>query len=588
MPGEQDKAVAKKIIHSDWATRSQVEECLRRQKNLEEKGSSASLLEILVEQEYISPHQRTTLLKAIKKQRLFGEIAAEMGIITREQLEECLELQKRLQTDKSAQGVSKLIGEILFSKGYITEKQIKVVLKDQKKELPQEKENPKLATCKHCGAKFNIKLLAGGRKLKCGKCGKTLEATKKQNKNKNKLTLSLNQLMRSRRKKISIPGYTILQVLGEDSTGMTYKACYTLDKNQEVVIKLYNKETCEDKEFMAKLELAVKRASTLQIPNIRKNYGISRSKDKKGAPLIYIVSEYIKGESIGQLLEKGTEVSVKKALTIITRLAKILKYAYQEGVLHGDIAPHNVIISKEGKVILTNLGVPNKVIKNIFKVVEQQGATSLYLAPEMLSENQPIDHRSDIYSLGVLFYQLLAKNPPFVGNSPFEILNRVTEEVPLPPLQVFNSDVPESISRIVEKMLEIDPNNRYDNYATLIHDLQHPTKAQSTVSYDDVIEEEVDDDEKPLTLRAAKEKVPQNPKEAGTLERKQATQIPWGKLTLLGIALLIGGYLYSNHAHAKKQEKIQEEFLFLRKKVTKLQGTLEGMKKAAKKLKSYN
>lgn len=585
-----------------------------------------------------------------QKRRPFGEIAIELKLIDKKQLQECLGIQERIK--KSGQeallGFPPYIGEILVSRNYIQAEQIKQVLAQQQEEnkledekqretppaitrtpvgvapipeppvtttpatameamipevtaeeldlaeeptvkaneppLSPEKEaeesesakDKEMVACSHCGTQFNKSLLDTNKRLKCGNCGKhvlgSAEQTQKNVKKfAPKITFSLPQFVRSRLKKIAIPGYQIFDLLGEDTTGSTYQACRVSDAANPVVIKIFNEETRLDEKFITQVGEMVRRASTLHLHHVRKIHEIGRCPVPGSGDLVYVVSEYVEGKSLRQVLAQGTIISIEKAITIGTRLAKILLHAYEVGLTHGDIAPHNILISQEGKVVLANLGIPNKVAQNLFYFAEMDGSTALYVAPEVVSATQTCDYRSDIYSLGALLYQLLAKRPAFEGKSPFETLNRLTADVALPPIQLYNPQVSPEIFKILEKMMEPDPEKRYQKYSELIAHLQDPQKIHNVetsfpvplVPTEESKRREEEESLKPLSGKAL----------------HSSSQMSWGKIIFAGVLILVVGWWILGSmsrakeiAQAKKEyEDLQKEFRKHKENVEKLQ-----------------
>lgn len=642
-----DDKIAKYVIKSDWATQEQVQECLDYQEQIKRGGLTPPfLLDVLVQKQYISPSQRETLLKSMRKKgvRLFGEIAIDFQFVTYAQMQECLEIQEKIKKtgQENALGFPPYIGEILVSKNYMRSEEIKLILEAQKKEaaskenkalekaveelvIPQilsdsgtqdmiklnfgtekavdqdniptadapakePKEAKEMRTCKHCGSQFHISAKANEKKMRCGQCGKLVlgesASSKKDIGLAQKITLSLPKFGRTQVKKLSIPDYQLGDTLGEDSTGTTYQAVHLPDKNP-VVIKVYNEETCADAKFMAQLSEAAHKCISLHIPNTRKTLKIQRApKDNK--EFIYLVSEYVEGKSLRQVIQQATPISVEKALTIITRLAKVLQYANEEGVIHGDIAPHNILISKEGKVIVANLGIPNKTVNNLSRIAQQDGMAPLYMAPELLDENRQPDYRSDIYSLGALFYYILARRPAFQGSSPFETLNRINDNIPVPAIQLYNKEVPLDVFRIIEKMMETEASLRYQNYQDLVNHLHDPhmvnqvvplTEETEKMENDEPPEEkhkverpEEDKGEKTLARVVATETYDTGEPEADdnlrTLSARNAgggLEIPWNKIILIAILVMaVGIPLYFNMEKQRKVDQAAQEYYRLR------------------------
>ena len=625
MPDIEDKLVAKAVIKSQWATAEQVRECWEFQNQERQNGRTPlSLLNLLLEKNYISTTQKESLVKKINKKnaRLFGEIAIDLKLITRVQLQECLDIQDRVK--KSGQedllGFPPYLGEILVSKNYIDPEAIDRILEEQNnKEIAikagdkKREEFKESVTCKHCGAQFNMKLMGSSKKLKCGQCGQSLlsESTvKKEPVNLvQKITLSLPKFGRARGKKATLPGYQIIETLGEDFTGITYRACKEGDKNQ-LAIKVFNEEAGNDEKFIGQLKKMVQRQESLHIPNIRRCLSVD-SYEAEGRHITYLVSEFIEGKSLRQVLHQGTPISTEKALTITTRIAKILQYAYEDGLFHGDVALHNILISKEGKVIVANLGIPNKTINNLFRIAEMDGIAPLYIPPELLDENKQCDQRSDIYCLGSVLYQLLAKRPPFQGTSPFEVLSRINENTPLPPIRVYNSDVSSNISDIIEKMMEPDIEKRYQTYYELIAHLHDPQQAHITKVAETVVPQdtqpEAETEPQPIEqpqeafdtreqqasetlarISAPTEESRRNEEESSLRQLSQhKDEIPWQKIvTAAAFLLIIGIPVYLSMAKAQQIEQAKKAYFTLREEVSRQKKNIDKAESLEKKMRT--
>ena len=244
-----------------------------------------------------------------------------------------------------------------------------------------------------------------------------------------------------------------------------------------------------------------------------------------------------------------------KALKIVLRLAKILSYAHKESLFHGDISPRNIIISETGKVVLINLGIPTKVVKDVFAIAQKQGKAPLYLAPEHLLEGQTPDHRSDIYSLGILLYQLLAGAPPLMGSTPFDALNRLTESTPLPPLQIYNAEVSGGLVKIIEKMAAPEMEDRYQNYSELLMDLRNPDRSKSAQDSQQQVQAanaKADNQSiaphPPLEVIDSTEEVRREEESIKQwTSRTGKASIPWGRILVAGILIAVVGWGIINY-----------------------------------------
>ncbi len=407
--------------------------------------------------------------------KLLGNLAAKFEWITPEQLQECLSIQEKASR-KGSPAPSLL--DLLIEREYLTKSQKQMLLDEWKKKSERmdsqiqewkDDEEKQHIICQSCGAHFRLDLHKVPKNFKCGQCGTVLKIPRPASKFSEKMGKTLAFLSMSKYKKIQIPGYSVVDQIREDATGTLYKGVEE-QENTFVWIKAFNQETCSDLAFINNVEALVKKTIPLNIPNISRNLECITL-----ANHIYVVSEFIEGETLQELFQRQVEISCDKALKIGIRVAKILQAAKKAGVFHGDLNPHTIMVSKAGKVVLTQF-FPSKVVRNVFHIVEKEGIAPLYLAPEYISGKEPPDYRSDIYALGAILYHALAGRPPLEGNTPLALLTIQSEKAQVPPLHLYNSSVSDEICKIIEKMMSMDLSTRYQNYEELIEDLQYPNQ----------------------------------------------------------------------------------------------------------------
>lgn len=405
-----------------------------------------------------------------------GKLAVKLGLITENQLQECLQIQEQKQ--KSDQDMPGLL-DILVERQYLTQIQKEKLIEDWKKKNQQlnkpadqmkEDENKQHIICQSCGAHFRLDIHKLPKNFKCGQCGASLQIPQTQKRLRDKVSKTLSFLgVSSHRKKVIVPGYKLQDKIREDATGILYKAI-SEETNKTVLIKIFNEETRNDTAFMPVLQNTIQKSLSLDIPYLSRNLQFG-SHEKS----VFVVSEYVEGPTLAELLQRNSEISVEKAFKIIIRVAKILKQTAASGIMHGDLTPHHIIIAPNGKVVVTQFGIPAKAVRNVFFIVEKDGIAPLYLAPEHVSGNEPPDYHSDIYSLGTILYHILAGRPPLEGNTPFALLTIMSENIPLPSLHLYNPNIPDEICQIVEKMMAFERKERYSSYEDLIEDLQNPS-----------------------------------------------------------------------------------------------------------------
>lgn len=261
--------------------------------------------------------------------------------------------------------------------------------------------------------------------------------------------------------------YEIESVIGEGGMAVVYKAfCHRL--NRFVAIKVLRDEFAEDEEFRRRFLAESHAIAMLSHPNIVAVYDVSSCDGVE-----YIVMELIDGITLKQYLKKRGAISWKEAVHFAKQIAKALSHAHQRGIVHRDIKPQNIMLLRDGTIKVADFGIAalgderqdsNEAIGSIH-----------YIAPEQARGNDP-DARSDIYSLGVVMYEMLAGVKPFTGDSINEIAAKHLE--PPVPISEYTPDVPEELERIVEKAMDPDIEERYQSADKLYDALEAFTRRQ--------------------------------------------------------------------------------------------------------------
>jgi tRNA A-37 threonylcarbamoyl transferase component Bud32 len=269
----------------------------------------------------------------------------------------------------------------------------------------------------------------------------------------------------------TIGKYRLVEPLGRGGMAEVYKA-YQPGLDRYVAIKLMHAFLSEDKDFLARFQREAKLVASMRHPNIVQVHDF----DAEGG-VYYMVMEFIDGETLKgrlqSLEEKDQWISIDEAVRLILSVGSALKYAHRLGMVHRDVKPANVMIDKQGSVILTDFGIAKIFAGGAGTQLTASGAmvgTPSYMAPEQ-GLGQPGDERSDIYSLGVMLYQLVTARLPFEADTPIAVVLKHVNEPPPPPRQV-NPEVPEIIERIIVKSLAKNPDERYQHIGDMLNDLK--------------------------------------------------------------------------------------------------------------------
>lgn len=256
--------------------------------------------------------------------------------------------------------------------------------------------------------------------------------------------------------------YEIIDKVGSGGMADVYKAkCHRLNRN--VAIKILKPEYSSDKNFVSKFRAEAQSAAGLSHPNIVNVYDVG---DDDG--LYYIVMELVEGITLKKFIERKGQLEIKEAIGISIQIAQGMEAAHMNHIVHRDIKPQNIIISRDGKVKVTDFGIAKAATSN---TISQNAVGSVhYLSPEQARGGYS-DERSDIYSLGVTLYEMLCGKVPFAGDNSVSVaLSHINDEAV--PIREIRPDVPASIEKIVQKCMQKKPERRYLTASELIADLK--------------------------------------------------------------------------------------------------------------------
>lgn len=259
--------------------------------------------------------------------------------------------------------------------------------------------------------------------------------------------------------------YEILDMIGAGGMAVVYKAyCHRL--HRFVAIKILRSDFASDSEFRRRFHDEAQAVAMLSHPNIVSVYDISRNDD-----LDYIVMELIDGITLKQYMKKkGSPLGWKEALHYISQIMRALGHAHSRGIIHRDIKPQNIMVLRDGSVRVADFGIA-RVMSAAQNTLTQEALGSVhYISPEQ-ARGSNIDERADIYSAGVVLYEMLTGRLPFEGDSPVSVAIQHISSIPLSPRDL-NKDIPEALETITLKAMASKVERRYRNAAEMTRDLE--------------------------------------------------------------------------------------------------------------------
>ena len=264
--------------------------------------------------------------------------------------------------------------------------------------------------------------------------------------------------------------YEILEVLGTGGMAVVYKArCHRL--NRLVAIKILREEYTQDEEFRRRFHAESQAVAMLSHPNIVSVYDVSTACDAD-----YIVMELIDGITLKQYMEKKGVLNWKETLHFAIQIGKALDHAHGRGIVHRDIKPHNVMVLKNGSVKVTDFGIARVMSKSNTLTKEALGSVH-YISPEQAKGGR-VDNRSDLYSLGVVMYEMMTGRPPYDGESPVAVaIQHINGKAVMP--SVLNPNIPGGLEQIIMKSMALSPADRYASTGAMLMDMDEFRKNPS-------------------------------------------------------------------------------------------------------------
>jgi tRNA A-37 threonylcarbamoyl transferase component Bud32/DNA-directed RNA polymerase subunit RPC12/RpoP len=462
LAGEENILVGKIALNNRFITREQLDECIK----LQREG----------------------------RREPIGKLLQEKGYITKTQLVTVLELQdKRLTRPHATLRVPKkeiLFGRLAIKLAMVTKEQVyeslreQAILRDMGKKyrlgqvmimrgylsVPQVEmllkvQHKTILQCPKCSTQFNVEGYLPGMKIECRKCGSgTLEEPSKLDSPE-----VAEDEHRSRLAGHRIGDYELLEEISRGGMGVVYRA-KRKDFKRTVALKMLLDEKRSSENEIVRFKHEAESVARLSHPNIVAIYDLNEAGGQ-----YYYAMEFVEGESLEDVLERGRP-GIRKSLEITLTLTRALQHAHSQGIYHRDVKPSNILIEKStGRIVLTDFGlaVQQEQTSRLTRSGYVMG-TPAYMAPEQCqrqSSPSAFDARTDIYQLGTVLYEMITGVPPFDSPSPIEILlHKISEDAPEP--RLVNRAIPLAVQEICLLCLQRDKAQRYQSCEELAEDIE--------------------------------------------------------------------------------------------------------------------
>lgn len=325
--------------------------------------------------------------------------------------------------------------------------------------------------------------------------------------------------------------YILLERVGEGGMALVYKArCQLL--NRYVAIKILRPEFTADEEFIKKFKRESMASASLSHSNIVGIYDVG---EEDG--IYYIVMEYIHGQTLKEYIQAKGKLEPMEAIKIAKQISYGLEHAHKNGVVHRDIKPHNIMITDDMTVKVADFGIArassNVTMTNTGKVM----GSVHYFSPEQARGGYS-DHRTDIYSLGVVMYEMLVGKPPYDAESPITVaLKHIQEDVVEP--MFIDKNIPKALNDVVMKAMQKDMTKRYQNIRDLIGDLELAQNSPDTMLYNWELEKE-------KTIAIPLEEIGKElEKTKKPVKKSNKIKIIFGSLSILVVLLIAGVFVFN-------------------------------------------
>ncbi|MGH3717214.1 MAG: Stk1 family PASTA domain-containing Ser/Thr kinase, partial [Micromonosporaceae bacterium] len=240
---------------------------------------------------------------------------------------------------------------------------------------------------------------------------------------------------------------------------------------RDVAIKMLRVDLARDATFQARFRREAQNAASLNHPAIVAVYDTGEERAADGVALPYIVMEYVNGRTLKEVLAAEGRIMPRRALEIVADTCAALDFSHRHGIIHRDIKPGNVMLTRTGQVKVMDFGIARALASGTSTMTATSAVigTAQYLSPEQ-ARGEAVDARSDVYATGCVLYELMCGQPPFIGDNPVSVAYQHVREDPRPPSEI-NADISPDVDAVVLKSLAKNPANRYQSAGEMRADL---------------------------------------------------------------------------------------------------------------------
>lgn len=257
--------------------------------------------------------------------------------------------------------------------------------------------------------------------------------------------------------------YEIIERIGVGGMAIVYKAKDLL-LNRIVTIKVLREQFASDDDFVRRFRREAQSAASLSHPNIVSIYDVGKDGDTE-----YIVMEYVEGQNLKELIRNYAPLSSEQSINLGRQIAEAIRHAHEHHIIHRDIKPHNILVTADGRLKVTDFGIARAVSAATMTHTGDIIGSVHYLSPEQAKGVQT-NEQSDLYSLGIILYELLTGKVPYDGETPIAIALKHLQETPVPPSKL-NPRISQELENIVLRAIAKSPEQRYQNASELLEDL---------------------------------------------------------------------------------------------------------------------